>query len=125
MVYNDNEWHVVDFSRDGAEGKLVIDGGALNGKLAHKTPSLDLRIPFYLGGIHPNDNNTVLLNLVSFAPFLSPLPYGFLLQNTTAKFNGCVKNFHMNNKPLESPKNFGVIPCSDNVEVGLSVVMNR
>ncbi|KAH1008402.1 hypothetical protein HUJ05_008957 [Dendroctonus ponderosae] len=101
MVYNDNEWHVVDFSREGAEGKLVIDGGSLSGRLAHKTPSLDLRIPFYLGGVQPNDYNMVSPNL-----------------NTTTQFNGCIKNFHMNNKPLESPKTIGVIPCSDNVELG-------
>lgn len=29
-----------------------------------------------------------------------------------------MKNFYMNNKPLEKPKSYGIIPCSDNVEVG-------
>lgn len=29
-----------------------------------------------------------------------------------------MKNLYMNNKPLEKPKSYGIIPCSDNVEVG-------
>ncbi|KAL1517260.1 hypothetical protein ABEB36_001047 [Hypothenemus hampei] len=101
MTYNDGEWHVVEVSRDGDDGKLAIDGGVLGGKISQRTPVLDLRTPIYLGGVDPNDYNKVLANL-----------------NTTTRFNGCVKNFHMNNKPLDNPKSFAVVPCSDNVEVG-------
>lgn len=65
MSYNDNEWHLVEFSREGVEGKMVIDGGDLSGRIPHKSPALDLHIPFYLGGIQPDDYNLVLPNLVS------------------------------------------------------------
>ncbi|XP_060535680.1 laminin subunit alpha [Cylas formicarius] len=101
LTYNDNEWHLVEISRDGSDGKLVIEGGALTGKILQKTTSLGLHIPFYLGGLHPDDYNYVQSNL-----------------NMTTQFTGCVRNFNMNTKPMENPKDFGVIPCSDHVEVG-------
>lgn len=118
MSYNDNEWHLVEFSREGVEGKMVIDGGDLSGRIPHKSPALDLHIPFYLGGIQPDDYNLVLPNLVSVFFLIVVATYYFKsFQNTTTQFNGCIKNFNMNNKPLENPKQFGVIPCSENVEV--------
>ncbi|XP_030765960.1 laminin subunit alpha [Sitophilus oryzae] len=101
LAYNDNEWHYVQFSRQGSEGKLIIDNKDIPGRSVHKTQTLDLHIPFYLGGIHPDATEQVLQNL-----------------NTTAQFKGCIRNFHMNNKPMENPKETGVIPCSDNVEFG-------
>ncbi|XP_050301015.1 laminin subunit alpha [Anthonomus grandis grandis] len=101
MTYNDDKWHKVDFSRDGSEGKMVIDFGSLTGRIPHKTVSLDLHIPFYLGGVPQEDYNFVSANI-----------------NTTAQFNGCIRNFNMNNKPLENPKVYGVIPCSENYETG-------
>ncbi|CAG9771124.1 unnamed protein product [Ceutorhynchus assimilis] len=101
LTYNDNEWHIIEFSRDGAEGKMVIDGRDLSGRIPHKTPSLDLHIPFYVGGVPLEDYDKVLPNL-----------------NTTTQFNGCIKNLNMNDKPLEFPKQYDIIPCSDNVEAG-------
>ncbi|XP_066250557.1 laminin subunit alpha isoform X1 [Euwallacea similis] len=101
MTYNDDLWHVVEFSRDGAEGKLSIDRGTLDGKLSHKTPSLTLHVPFYLGGINREQYDKVLSNL-----------------NITEQFRGCIRNFNMNNKPMEGPRPYGVIPCSDYIEMG-------
>ncbi|CAG9821860.1 unnamed protein product [Phaedon cochleariae] len=101
-VYNDDKWHLVEFNREQSNGKLVIDEQDIQtGTTEGKTPILDLHVPFYIGGLNPDHYNSVQVNL-----------------NTTTSFSGCIKGISMNNKPLEQPADYGVIPCSDNVEVG-------
>lgn len=39
-------------------------------------------------------------------------------QKTVASFRGCVRNFHMNNKPMEKPRKFYVGECPENQEEG-------
>lgn len=61
---NDDNWHLVEFSRDGPNGKLVVDRKyrTSDKSLAEK---LELSLPFYLGGLEPSDYNVVYGNLVS------------------------------------------------------------
>lgn len=67
-MYNDNKWHTVEFSRNGPEGKLVIDGEHVDGgRTIGNTVKVELNIPFYLGGINPDHENEVLRSLVSGA----------------------------------------------------------
>ncbi|XP_074042767.1 laminin subunit alpha [Leptinotarsa decemlineata] len=100
--YNDDKWHLLEFTREGNSGKLSIDEEDYSsGTTDGKTISLDLHIPFYVGGLNPDHYNVVQANL-----------------NTTTSFIGCIRSMSMNNKPLEQSAEYGVIPCSDNVEVG-------
>ncbi|CAG9836790.1 unnamed protein product [Diabrotica balteata] len=101
-VYNDDKWHLVEFSRENFDGKLVIDQEDVStGSLASKTHTLNIQVPFYIGGLAPELYNTAHMDL-----------------NTTATFSGCIRSMSMNNKPLDTAVEYGVIPCSDNVEVG-------
>lgn len=65
-TYNDGNWHLVEFLRKGSAGKLVVDDTDINDDNAvQKNLTLDIRIPFFIGGVPPKDYNEVLLNLVS------------------------------------------------------------
>lgn len=50
--------------------------------------------------------------------FCTKLRVFIVFQNTTTPFNGCIRGISMNSKPLDPTSEYGVIPCSDNVEVG-------
>ncbi|KAL3275279.1 hypothetical protein HHI36_020047 [Cryptolaemus montrouzieri] len=100
-VYNNDLWHKVDFSRDGSNGKLIIDGDSVNFGQAVNADKMELKSPFYIGGLEPADYNNVYSNL-----------------NMTESFKGCIRNFLMNGRPMISPRKSGVVPCSDNVESG-------
>ncbi|CAH1115894.1 unnamed protein product [Psylliodes chrysocephalus] len=101
-IYNDSKWHLVEFNREQGNGKLVIDDEDIStGSLGNKPLMLDLHIPFYIGGLNPDHYNSVQMNL-----------------NTTASFSGCIKDISMNSKALEPSAEYGVIPCSDDVEIG-------
>lgn len=65
MQYNDSIWHVVEFSRDGVEGKLMIDDGSLSGRLPHKSLNLSVKPPFNFGGVNASDQDEVMSYLVS------------------------------------------------------------
>lgn len=65
FMYNDNNWHSVEFSRDGSDGKLVIDNQlADGGKTQNNTTKLELHPPFYLGGINQEQKNAIQPKLV-------------------------------------------------------------
>uniref|UniRef100_A0A8C4VWY6 Laminin subunit alpha 3 n=1 Tax=Gopherus evgoodei TaxID=1825980 RepID=A0A8C4VWY6_9SAUR len=97
--YNDGQWHTVVFSMHGKNGHLVIDGlRAKEGKLASNS-TFSTKPPVYLGGL----------------PSLK-------VQNIPRKsFVGCLRNFKMNGKPLNTPhRNTGVLPCLDgSLETGI------
>ncbi|XP_024894457.1 laminin subunit alpha-3 isoform X3 [Pteropus alecto] len=87
---SDGKWHTVAFGQDGEKGRLVVDGlRAQEGSLPG-TSTFSLRAPVYLGS----------------AP--SGKPKG-LPKNS---FVGCLRNFQLNLKPLDTPSaSFGVSPC--------------
>ncbi|XP_014426018.2 laminin subunit alpha-3 isoform X2 [Pelodiscus sinensis] len=97
--YNDGQWHTVVFSIDGKNGRLVIDGLRVKeGKLASNS-TFSIKPPVYLGGL----------------PSLK-------VQNIPRKsFVGCLRNFKMNGKVINTPhQNIGVPPCLDgSLETGV------
>ncbi|XP_069477011.1 laminin subunit alpha-3 isoform X2 [Ambystoma mexicanum] len=89
-TYSDGNWHTVVFSRDGKNGRLVIDGLRVRkGSLKNDSP-IDMKTPIYLGGFS-----------------------ALRLQNTPKKsIIGCLRNFKMNGKSMSAPAQlFGVTPC--------------
>lgn len=66
MQYNDSTWHVIEFSRELGEAKLMIDDGSLSARHPHKTFTLLLRLSFNFGGVNASDQDTVMTYLVSF-----------------------------------------------------------
>ncbi|XP_043921292.1 laminin subunit alpha-3 isoform X3 [Protopterus annectens] len=93
-VYTDKQWHTVVFSRDGKNGRLVIDGlRARDGELATDA-ALDLKSPFVLGAIQSFNGKFKLQDMPRFS------------------FSGCAKNFKVNNHLMAVPSEvMGVVPC--------------
>ncbi|XP_010637029.1 laminin subunit alpha-3 isoform X1 [Fukomys damarensis] len=97
--YNDGKWHTVVFGQDGGRGHLRVDGlRAQEGSLPRNSTGSP-RAEVYLG----------------WSPSGKPKN---LPQNS---FVGCLKNFQLDLKPLDSPlTNFGVSPClSGSLEKGI------
>ncbi|XP_045881270.1 laminin subunit alpha-3 isoform X2 [Meles meles] len=87
---NDGQWHTVVFGQDGEKGHLVVDGlRAREGSLPGNS-TVTLRAPVYLGS----------------SPSGKPKS---LPQNS---FVGCLRNFQLDQKPLDTPSlSVGVSPC--------------
>nr|XP_054317023.1 laminin subunit alpha-3 isoform X1 [Pongo pygmaeus] len=87
---NDGKWHTVVFGHDGEKGRLVVDGlRAREGSLPGNS-TISIRPPVYLG---------------------SP-PSGKPKSLPTNSFVGCLKNFQLDSKPLDTPSSsFGVSSC--------------
>uniref|UniRef100_A0A2K6PNI1 Laminin subunit alpha-3 n=1 Tax=Rhinopithecus roxellana TaxID=61622 RepID=A0A2K6PNI1_RHIRO len=87
---NDGKWHTVVFGHDGEKGRLVVDGlRAREGSLPGNS-TVSIRGPVYLG---------------------SP-PSGKPKSLPTNSFVGCLKNFQLDSKPLDTPSSsFGVSSC--------------
>ncbi|XP_030666503.1 laminin subunit alpha-3 isoform X2 [Nomascus leucogenys] len=87
---NDGKWHMVVFGHDGEKGRLVVDGlRAREGSLPGNS-TISIRAPVYLG---------------------SP-PSGKPKSLPTNSFVGCLKNFQLDSKPLDTPSSsFGVSSC--------------
>ncbi|CAG9860176.1 unnamed protein product [Phyllotreta striolata] len=101
-TYSDGEWHMVEFTKEHGQGKLVMDQEDIQyGSLGPGPLMLDLQPPFYVGGLNPELYQSVQQNL-----------------NTSAGFSGCIRSLSMNSRPLEPSEEYGVIPCSDNLELG-------
>ncbi|XP_017739471.1 PREDICTED: laminin subunit alpha-3 [Rhinopithecus bieti] len=87
---NDGKWHTVVFGHDGEKGRLVVDGlRAREGSLPGNS-TVSIRGPVYLG---------------------SP-PSGKPKSLPTNSFVGCLKNFQLDSKPLDTPSSsFRVSSC--------------
>ncbi|XP_054393687.2 laminin subunit alpha-3 isoform X1 [Pongo abelii] len=87
---SDGKWHTVVFGHDGEKGRLVVDGlRAREGSLPGNS-TISIRAPVYLG---------------------SP-PSGKPKSLPTNSFVGCLKNFQLDSKPLDTPSSsFGVSSC--------------
>ncbi|KAF4024914.1 hypothetical protein G4228_016858 [Cervus hanglu yarkandensis] len=87
---SDGKWHTVTFGQDGGKGRLVVDGLRTREGRLPENYTISLRTPVYLG----------------LAPSGKPKS---LPQNS---FVGCLRNFQLDLKPLETPSaSFGVSPC--------------
>ncbi|RZC32304.1 Laminin G 2 and/or Laminin II domain containing protein [Asbolus verrucosus] len=98
--FNDSAWHLVEFSRDGGRGKLVIDNVVFADERSG-IEEIKIRAPLLIGGLDPNHYNEILGKL-----------------NTTESFKGCIRKVTMNNLPLQGPKQIAVVPCFNQVEPG-------
>ncbi|XP_012657470.1 laminin subunit alpha-3 [Otolemur garnettii] len=87
---NDGRWHTVMFGQEGEKGHLVVDGlRAQEGSLPRNS-TVSLQAPVYLGSS----------------------PAGKPKSLPSNSFVGCLKNFQLDLKPLETPSaSFGVSPC--------------
>nr|XP_035954011.1 laminin subunit alpha-3 isoform X7 [Halichoerus grypus] len=87
---NDGQWHTVVFGQDGEKGHLVVDGlRAQEGSLPGNT-TISLRAPVYLGSS----------------------PSGKPKSLPQSSFVGCLRNFRLDLKPLDTPSvSVGVSPC--------------
>lgn len=93
-IYTDTQWHTVVFSRDGKNGRLVIDGLRVQDGALPTDAAVDLKSPFFLGAAPT----------VSGRYRLKDMP-----RNT---FSGCAKNFKVNGHLMNAPSEvFGVVPC--------------
>ncbi|KAF5306067.1 hypothetical protein FQA39_LY09045 [Lamprigera yunnana] len=102
-VYNDGNWHHVNISRAGSEGRLIVDDQVvIEGRTPKNTVNIQLYPPYYVGGIIPGRFAQVYANI-----------------NTTAYFDGCISNFYMNGYVMDDPLNVEVIQCLENVEPGV------
>lgn len=118
-TYKDDSWHRVIFSRNMSHGKLVIDDEVISGDSPSPTNRIDMNPPYFIGGVNPEKQSVVLENLVSRSLLSSISKFkNFNLQNTTENFDGCIHNFRMNNRSMEMPEKFDVIPCTENAEYG-------
>ncbi len=51
-TFNDGEWHLVEFSRQGERGKLSVDGRQKGEQTSYgNTASIETQPEFYLGGV--------------------------------------------------------------------------
>ncbi|XP_004742898.1 laminin subunit alpha-3 isoform X4 [Mustela putorius furo] len=87
---NDRQWHTVVFGQDGEKGHLVVDGLRVREGSLPGNSTVSLRAPIYLGS----------------SPSGKPKS---LPQNS---FVGCLRNFQLDQKPLDTPSlSVGVSPC--------------
>ncbi|XP_052597507.1 laminin subunit alpha-3 isoform X2 [Peromyscus californicus insignis] len=89
--YHDGKWHTVAFGQSGGKARLAVDGlRAQEGSLPGNS-TISPRAQVYLG--------------LSLSRKLKSLPQH--------SFIGCLRNFRLNSKLLDSPSaRFGVSPCS-------------
>ncbi|KAB0790802.1 hypothetical protein PPYR_15312 [Photinus pyralis] len=102
-TYNDGEWHHVNISRIGPEGKLIIDDQVvIEGRTPKNISTIQLYPPYYVGGVPQSKFANVYANI-----------------NSTAYFDGCISNFYMNSFVMDDPTNIEVMRCLRDVEPGV------
>lgn len=104
--YNNNEWHTVLFTRQHANGKLIINGDdEQSGQSSGTTKGMNVQAPYSFGGVSGSSFEDMSLNL---------------LVNKGVQFNGCIRNIQMGGRSLGEPSTaVSVLPCSDKVEPGI------
>ncbi|XP_051468097.1 laminin subunit alpha-3 [Apus apus] len=98
--HNDGQWHIVIFSIDGENVRLVVDGlRAQHGRLPTNF-ALSVKPPIYVGGLPSLKRQNIPMN----------------------SFKGCLRNFKMNGKIMNAPQEEnGILPCLDvPVDTGIS-----
>ncbi|GJQ84232.1 LanA [Trypoxylus dichotomus] len=98
--FNDGEWHNVVLLHNQSM-QLVVDDNLQTESKTKAIGKLEVDELFMLGGVREDSQ------------------YGLETDvNNVHSFKGCIKNFYMNNKPMEKPRKFDVQPCPENVEEG-------
>nr|XP_022908361.1 laminin subunit alpha-like [Onthophagus taurus] len=101
LTYNDDQWHKVVFTRNNSVGSLKVDGDSFSSNTSQPTIRVDIGAPFMLGGFSPEKRS-------------------FITDTTNIEdnFQGCLKNFGMNSKPMEKPVSHAIESCTDGTEEG-------
>ncbi|XP_078204024.1 laminin subunit alpha-3 isoform X5 [Callithrix jacchus] len=87
---NDGKWHTVVFGHDGEKGRLVVDGLRVREGSLPGNSTISITAPVYLGS----------------SPSGKPKTF------PTNSFVGCLKNFQLDSKPLDTPSSSsGVSSC--------------
>ncbi|XP_074239777.1 laminin subunit alpha-3 isoform X2 [Saimiri boliviensis] len=87
---NDGKWHTVVFGHDGEKGRLVVDGLKVREGSLPGNSTISITAPVYLGS----------------SPSGKPKTF------PTNSFVGCLKNFQLDSKPLDTPSSSsGVSSC--------------
>ncbi|XP_022314761.2 laminin subunit alpha-like [Crassostrea virginica] len=104
--YNDGKWHSVEFGRNQKTGKISVDGGTpQEGLSPGPTRSLNVRRPYFVGGITPQ--------LQSHEKVKKHL------QGVLGSFEGCMRNMKQSSESFGIPKNEQkVSSCVTNLERG-------
>ncbi|XP_035223568.1 laminin subunit alpha-like, partial [Stegodyphus dumicola] len=104
--YNDGTWHRVVFSRQGVEGRLVIDDEEeVRGNSLGAASSVNVKSPFYIGGLSEEVAREAKNNL----------------RGVTFSFPGCIRNVEAQGELITNQKpslSQNVTGCSDKVEEG-------
>ncbi|XP_067856467.1 laminin subunit alpha-5 isoform X2 [Heptranchias perlo] len=100
--YNDGKWHTIFFNRVKNQGQLVIDGLRAQTNTISATASLDVKAPFYVGAVPTGKAKRIAQGA------------------SAARFDGCIRNFQLDGKPMEPPsRTYDVTPCFEgSVETG-------
>lgn len=108
--YDNNEWHILQFSRNRRDLTLKISGEEKTGELKNKCRNMELKPSYFVGGSDEKSLEDIELNL--------KIDKGFFTKNP---FFGCIKDIKLNAQPLNTavPPTEGVLPCSDNIETGV------
>jgi len=104
-TFNDGKWHRAVFWREQKNGRLTVDDQAVySGVSLGTTRSINIAIPYYVGGMPEQVAKVATGNLAKVAGL------GFV---------GCIRNFKINGKPFKAPaRSFGTQPCYPNIEIG-------
>ncbi|XP_054719477.1 laminin subunit alpha-like [Uloborus diversus] len=103
--YNDGTWHRVVFSRRGQDGRLVIDDEEVFGNSVGAASSVNLKSPFFIGGVSEEVAREAKNNL----------------KGAHSSFPGCIRNVEAQGELLTAKKpslTRNITGCSDKVEEG-------
>lgn len=108
--YDNNEWTLLEFSRNKRSLLLRVGSEELQDELKEKCRNMELRSSYLVGGLSDRSVEDIELNLNVKKGFFSKNP-----------FFGCIKDIKLNTEVLNtaSPPSEGVLPCSDNIEPGV------
>ncbi|CRK95483.1 CLUMA_CG008952, isoform A [Clunio marinus] len=107
--YENNEWNLVEFSREQSELTLKIQDEKLTDSLVKKCRNLELKRNYFIGGANSKMMEDIDSKLIGNS---------FFNKN---QFFGCMKEVKLNSQLLNPavPPSEGVLPCSDKVESGV------
>ncbi|KAK9737573.1 Laminin G domain [Popillia japonica] len=99
-TFNDGEWHKIVIVNNQSM-QLMVDDNLEGERKSKSIQKLEIAEPLFLGGLR--DEQMGLLS-----------EYG----NVVHSFKGCIRDFHVTNRPMEKPRKVDVQRCLENIEEG-------